>query len=112
MENSTPMKSRNELTSNLNEDFRRMLESSGWNQSEAARALHVSSNHVNQIVHDRGVPSPLLMAYFQRILTPVERGNELAKALASLSPEDRDQAARTIQAIVDSFKTKAQKTTK
>ncbi|MCI0556469.1 MAG: helix-turn-helix domain-containing protein [Anaerolineae bacterium] len=92
----------------VNETFREMLSKTGWSQSEAARRLHVSSNHVNQIVRDRGVPSPLLMAFFEKLLDEMEKPDAAMKALAeklsTMSPSQREQAIRTIRTIVESFR--------
>jgi transcriptional regulator with XRE-family HTH domain len=117
----------------LKQEFRELLEASGWSQAEAARQLGMTPSALSQIVRQNSTvkPSPVTLRLFKLLLlrekpealtavperrwTPSEKWEmDLIGALRKIPPTTRELILKSFGAIIESHlpKGKGGKTTK
>lgn len=73
----------------------------GWNQSETARQLFITSSHVNQIVNGKAEPSVAMVQLLK--LTAVRKRPELAARIQVDKDDKRKAAAEQEPVFVSEF---------
>ena len=73
----------------------------GWNQSETARQLYITSSHVNQIVNGKAEPSMAMVQLLK--LTAIKRRPELAARIQVDKDEKRKGGAEQEPVFISEF---------
>ena len=73
----------------------------GWNQSETARQLYITSSHVNQIVNGKAEPSVAMVQLLK--LTAIRKRPELAARIQVDKDDKRKASAEQEPVFVSEF---------
>ena len=85
----------------LSVDFVDTMKLMGWNQSETARQLYITSSHVNQIVNGKAIPSAAMVQLLT--LTAIKKRPELASRIRVDKDDKRKVSADQEAVFISEF---------
>ncbi|MEI7732523.1 MAG: helix-turn-helix domain-containing protein [Verrucomicrobiota bacterium] len=85
----------------LSAEFVDVMKLMGWNQSETARQLYITSSHVNQIVNGKAEPSVAMVQLLK--LTALRRRPELTSRIKVDKDDKRKLSANQEPVFVSEF---------
>lgn len=87
--------------SQLSVEFVDTMKLMGWNQSETARQLFITSSHVNQIVNGKAIPSVAMVQLLK--LTAIKKRPELASRIRVDKDDKRKISAEQEPVFISEF---------
>jgi plasmid maintenance system antidote protein VapI len=87
--------------SQLAAEFTEIMKLAGWNQSETARQLYITSSHVNQIVNGKADPSVAMVQLLK--LTAIRKRPDLANRIQVDKDEKRKTQSNLEPVFVSEF---------